>query len=676
MAATISTGVPRTAIEGKLKKFDNIITVSKAGHGDFVCADYDSDSACIQAALDYIAAKGGGRVVLMDGYYICPTKIEYHNNNLILNGNGNNTVLDFSSSTDAYYLYVGGTYLSTTASLETNANAADLTIKVATADATQFSADDWIRIQSEAIFNPRTAMDSFDNWNQKMGEYQQIDSVAPDGTITLKEKLFDSYKVSDSAKIQLMTMYQDIIIRNFKMIGLPNTDNFGFNIKRVCNVLIDNITFEDCWIAGIYLTDVIGASVTNTRVHRAFRDERGYGLAVQNACRDITASNNHYFNCRHAITCCGDQTYGIQYNQTYLGNTYSYDSKNQVMFGMHPSYDGLTITGNTVTNGGLGFFNGKNTTAVGNVVRNSEVWAISIPASAQNVIIDGNIIDTKLSHSIAIRNQYSNIIITNNFIKNSDPLSDAINAAYQVDNLLIENNHIESAKNGIKITTFNGLRDSNYVKIDGNKIIVLGTGVGVNLDLYDGARNINNAVIENNTITAASTGATITTSRTLGGTGYINNLDIKGNTLYGGNDSIDIQYVNGIDFIVNHVYNATRGLILHSNNTGFYNVDHNHFTNCGTPIVNNMPEPGNRITDNIGYNPRGLITPPNVPPSGTAQSNAHTYPCRIAVSGGTVTNLAINGTATGLTSGSFILQPSETITLTYSSAPSWVWWGL
>lgn len=69
----------------------------------------------------------------------------------------------------------------------------------------------------------------------------------------------------------------------------------------------------------------------------------------------------------------------------------------------------------------------------------------------------------------------------------------------------------------------------------------------------------------------------------------------------------------------------------------------------------------------------GSVAAPSVPSSGVAQANTFTTPVRVFVSGGTVTNVAVDGAQTGLTSGAFLLNPGETITLTYSVAPTWTW---
>lgn len=66
---------------------------------------------------------------------------------------------------------------------------------------------------------------------------------------------------------------------------------------------------------------------------------------------------------------------------------------------------------------------------------------------------------------------------------------------------------------------------------------------------------------------------------------------------------------------------------------------------------------------------------PAVPASGTAQTNTSGTDCTVYVTGGTVTAVAVNGIATGLTAGAFRVPAGQTITLTYTAAPTWVWVG-
>lgn len=83
------------------------------------------------------------------------------------------------------------------------------------------------------------------------------------------------------------------------------------------------------------------------------------------------------------------------------------------------------------------------------------------------------------------------------------------------------------------------------------------------------------------------------------------------------------------------------------------------------------------ITNNIGYNPLGLVTAPAVPASTVAQANNFSSQVQVFIYGGTVTGIAKNGTGIGgMTNGSIILYPGETITITYSVVPTWTWFAL
>jgi hypothetical protein len=70
---------------------------------------------------------------------------------------------------------------------------------------------------------------------------------------------------------------------------------------------------------------------------------------------------------------------------------------------------------------------------------------------------------------------------------------------------------------------------------------------------------------------------------------------------------------------------------------------------------------------------QGRIATPPVPRSGSPLVNPFGFDCTIYASGGAVTAISINGTPTGLILGMFRLPRDASITLTYSSAPTWQW---
>lgn len=81
------------------------------------------------------------------------------------------------------------------------------------------------------------------------------------------------------------------------------------------------------------------------------------------------------------------------------------------------------------------------------------------------------------------------------------------------------------------------------------------------------------------------------------------------------------------------------------------------------------------IRGNMGYNPRGGLDAPGIPRSGNALANPYNVDCTVHITGGTVSAIAIGGSTTGLTAGSFRVPAGQSISLTYKVAPTWTWLG-
>lgn len=67
------------------------------------------------------------------------------------------------------------------------------------------------------------------------------------------------------------------------------------------------------------------------------------------------------------------------------------------------------------------------------------------------------------------------------------------------------------------------------------------------------------------------------------------------------------------------------------------------------------------------------FTTPAVPATTVPVTNTSPLPATVVVSGGTGTNVAINGVAQGTFDGTYTVPSGGTITLTYSAAPTWTW---
>lgn len=67
------------------------------------------------------------------------------------------------------------------------------------------------------------------------------------------------------------------------------------------------------------------------------------------------------------------------------------------------------------------------------------------------------------------------------------------------------------------------------------------------------------------------------------------------------------------------------------------------------------------------------VSSPGVPASTTPYVSTYNDPVLVTVIGGTVSNVAVNGSNVGSGDGTYLLPALGTITLTYSAAPTWSW---
>jgi hypothetical protein len=65
-----------------------------------------------------------------------------------------------------------------------------------------------------------------------------------------------------------------------------------------------------------------------------------------------------------------------------------------------------------------------------------------------------------------------------------------------------------------------------------------------------------------------------------------------------------------------------------------------------------------------------------VPSTTVALPNPFPFSCLVTVQGGTVTVVAVDAVAVGTVAGVFVVPAGSSITLTYSVAPTWKWFGL
>ena len=149
----------------------------------------------------------------------------------------------------------------------------------------------------------------------------------------------------------------------------------------------------------------------------------------------------------------------------------------------------------------------------------------------------------------------------------------------------------------------------------------------------------------------------------------------------------DTNVVNDNIFVGNLFINLNNVFTPPSTGT----AENNRFFNnlapgLGSVWYTSLPPSTTMAVGNEGLNPQGFgLTTPSVPASGTAQANTFPFPVRVyLLTGGTATAYTItdpSGNAetfsVTLTAGLEItLDPGASVTLTYTVAPTWVWYGV
>lgn len=122
-----------------------------------------------------------------------------------------------------------------------------------------------------------------------------------------------------------------------------------------------------------------------------------------------------------------------------------------------------------------------------------------------------------------------------------------------------------------------------------------------------------------------------------------------------------------------HVRSGCTGSVV------FTGSEFSQSTDLGAPITGPLYNfNGTNITRFVGcpgINPLGPQTSPAIPTSNVAFTNPFPVDMDVFITGGTVSAIAIGGTNTGLTSGAFRVPFGQNIKITYTVAPTWVWFG-
>ena len=377
-------------------------------------------------------------------------------------------------------------------------------------------------------------------------------------------------------------------------------------------------------------------------------------------------------------------TIWTQENKWVLNNSIEGYAKTALGYGIYGDYIGnLVIEGNLIlgNNSADGIELGHSGTAyLGGLAANMRCVNNTVVASdiqfpfsdgaliANNTLLGGSVIQND-------NNTANHVIISGNMILASNPA-----AGY----------------GGIGCNGDSPTIIGNFVQIAAG---AAGAGIGGN----GGGGNMTNATIVGNTVETLYTGGSPSQFGIYSGAGSSTtypNTNIKDNSVIGEWLYGIIVQGSGTRVQGNTVGPSTDGtsptnvpstaLLMYNAGTLGYNtvnniIEGNDFSRATTPVsIQGFANPSQStwvIRNNKGYNPVGnapinsyISTPASIG-SGVAYTNPLGIDCMVYVTGGTVSAIAIGGTPTGLTSGAFFLPAGESITLTYTAAPTWVWVG-
>lgn len=160
------------------------------------------------------------------------------------------------------------------------------------------------------------------------------------------------------------------------------------------------------------------------------------------------------------------------------------------------------------------------------------------------------------------------------------------------------------------------------------------------------------------------------------GYGHFNNIEID-TVLYGVNAQSTDNTGGGVIFTNMNVASATTDMNLSTGGTSPPQISWVGGDSRGTGHYS-IGAGTLSCRDVQGINHAQKVTAPSVPASLTYVTNPFPFPCRIFISGGTVSDFYISGNTIPNSSAniSLVLDVGEQVALNYSGSPVWSWFGL
>jgi len=585
-------------------------------NGHIFCQD--SPTACIQEAINYVLSKPtGGRVYIRAGdYYIAPssnssaiTATIPYNEALIVEGDGDATRIHLPQTTNPNGIYLFSWVWNGTASYTRKSKLRNIA----------FINDVSTGSKSTSVM----VASSTTNTNNSSG--LEIDSVS----------VYDIQGATTWVTFWINNLY-DVTFSRYRFFSInSNTPNAAVLFDSVSlGKIVNSFIFSK---NGGFSAIVNGAGtilVDSTEIYGFWQYAFDFGQT--DGASEINVSNSIIGMSRWGVE--GIQGYTVDGPYNLINNS----GNGTVNFAMTNSQVFFTWIG----------YNANGASAQANIeIRNNLIdvggcppYAIAInnPGSGQVYMdVEGNLID--MSYGVG---SCGDMLIKLN----------GANAIFKFKNNIVFHN----ATSG---PWMSGVGPNTIAEIEDNYIYEIGSsnGYAIPSQLIQFGNSSSGGLLKliNNTFTWTVTPSNSTTfylayNPNSSGTYYMPNIIMKGNTF-----NFPTSNATFGGFV------GSAGATTANPNALFVDLD-NTFNLSGI----NLPYPS--------------TTTPAVPASGTAQSNSYPYPVEVYVSGGSATAVQVtrggvtytvwsSSTATAIPPLVVRLEPGDSITITYSTAPSWTW---
>jgi len=572
----------------------------------------DADFTDIQAAINALPA-AGGKVFVKAGTYVVSQTILIGQSNVHIQGEGmgitNIVAARTMTATPAIRVYnqQAGNVLPLLADTSKGDTSATLT----PANAASLTPGNYVLLFSNKPVDT-------EDLQKRAGEVKRIDVVdLATGRVTFDDQIFDAYLVSDAAATARITMLQNVTLSDFSVTTLApfyTGSEASISCRFIENLQIKYVESHHTYVAGMQLLSVRNSNISDCFIHD-IRDKQPaanvhYGIVVSAASQNVSIAGCRFSHTRHAVTtggASGALQNGVQ-RSIVVANCTSM-AADTAHFDTHDPAENVTYVG---------------CAAIGGKPAQQEVVGFQMRGSNSSII--GCSVLQAIGKGILL---------------------------------------FHTGSNGATIT-------GNMIA--GVKSVAGTLGIGIHLDSSGTSRH----TIAGNVIKQCEGSAIV-------GEGGNNDVVVSGNVIDGTNlvvpdASIVFHSAERITMIGNKITNNQTGSpIGMKGSSKDWLIAGNSFAQNSS----NSPAPlsdDSTVVNNFGYNPLGTIALPWLPNGaltndGGGSANpvsGRLYTVRqsaktIIITGGTGTQISIDGTPTGLSAGVFKLGVGETIAVTYSS---------